>query len=42
MMLHNSTHIVGFSSEDNKSLPGKPRCTFKLDYLQNTKPTQLS
>lgn len=39
-MQHNSTHIVGFTSEYNKPLPGKPSPTFKLDYLHNTKPTQ--
>ena len=33
MMHCNNWHIVGFSSEDNKLLPGKPRRTFKLNYL---------
>ncbi|QFS46523.1 hypothetical protein GXM_04004 [Nostoc sphaeroides CCNUC1] len=29
----NSAYIVGFTSEDNKSSPGKPRRTLKSDYL---------
>lgn len=40
MTQHNIPYFVGFSSEDNKLLPGKPRRTFKLDYLHKTKPTQ--
>lgn len=40
MMRYHSRHIVGFTDEDNKELPGKPRRILKLDYLNNTKITQ--